>query len=231
MAESWRDILGRVPVNPSIDQSRAHQLHYRPGGQEMPPRSAARSYSSARDLLERELEAISAINERPAAVDGRHAVNQRAQPVNHRPATEDNRQAVKQRAQPVNHRPATEDNRQAVKQSKVPHNSLMAALEAVTADRPDPAVPGDATPPIIPPKRLPWRNFLLISLLSTIMGIATHALLNRAGGEAGTSVSREAAPARVLDGVWVNVPLPSRRPSNLRGAQNGDRGSSNSGGI
>jgi hypothetical protein len=211
MAESWRDILGRVPVNPSIDPSRAHQLHYRPGGQEMPPRSAARSYSSARDLLERELEAISAINERPAAVDGRHAVNQRAQP--------------------VNHRPATEDNRQAVKQSKVPHNSLMAALEAVTADRPDPAVPGDATPPIIPPKRLPWRNFLLISLLSTIMGIATHALLNRAGGEAGTSVSREAAPARVLDGVWVNVPLPSRRPSNLRGAQNGDRGSSNSGGI
>lgn len=195
-------------------------------------RSPVRAYSSAeaRDLLERELEAISArpIDDRPASVvDSRRAVKQRARPIDDRPASVDMRQAVKQGVRTIDDRPTSVDSTQAVKQRKVPRTSLMTAINAATPAAP--AVSERSTAQILP-KRLPWRSFLAISLSATIIGLSAHALLNRGGRDVDTSVTRHATPTTVLDGVLVSVPLPSRRPSNLRGEQSRDRSSSSSAG-
>jgi hypothetical protein len=214
MADSWRDILENAAASLSIDLNRARpgQVQFRPSIQGMRRRSPVRSYSSAeaRDLLERELEAISArpIDDRPASVV-------------------DSRRAVKQRARTIDDRPASVDSTQAVKQRNVPRTSLMAAINAATPAAP--AVSERSTAQILP-KRLPWRSFLAISLSATIIGLSAHALLNRGGRDVDTSVTRHATPTTVLDGVLVSVPLPSRRPSNLRGEQSRDRSSSSSAG-
>jgi hypothetical protein len=84
--DSWRDILENAAASLSIDLNRARpgQVQFRPSIQGMRRRSPVRSYSSAeaRDLLERELEAISArpIDDRPASVDSTQAVKQRKVP-------------------------------------------------------------------------------------------------------------------------------------------------------
>lgn len=268
MTASWRDILEGATASFSIDPNRARsgQVQHRHSIQGPRRRSPMRSYSSAeaRDLLERELEAISArpIDDLPASVDRRQAVNQRPRSKDDRPAFVDSwrpiterarsagdrlasvesGQAVNQRPRSIDDRPDTVDGRQvinqrvrfidgpastestqAAKQRKGPR-SLMAALNAVSPGTP--AVPENSTPPIMRPKRLPWRSFLLIPLSAAIIFLAAHTVLNHGGRDAGTSVTREAAPATSLDGALVSVPLPSRRPSNLRGEQSRDRGSS-----
>jgi hypothetical protein len=84
MADSWRDILRRAATSVSIDLDRARpsQVQYPSGIQGMRRRSPGRSYSEARALLERELEAISArpMDDQSASVDRRPAFKQRKVP-------------------------------------------------------------------------------------------------------------------------------------------------------
>jgi hypothetical protein len=234
MTGSWRDILENASASLSIglNRGRPSQVQYPPSTQGMRRRSPKPSYSSAeaRDLLERELEAISArpLHDRPAFADGRQAVNPRARPLGNLPAPlhhEQTVQTVDQRAGPLEDRPASADSRQVAKQRTVPRTSLMAALNAAT-----PAALEKSTPSIILPKRLPRRGFLVISVSAAIVGLSALALLNRGGRGAGASLNRQAAPVPVSAGALVSIPLPSRRPSNLRGEQSRARGSSGNAG-
>jgi hypothetical protein len=82
------------------------------------------------------------------------------------------------------------------------------------------SAPAERTPSARLPKRLPWRSLLAISLLA--MSAAAYALLSRGGKDPGTSETGQ-APVTNSNGVWVDAPLPSRRPSALRGQQSSGR--------
>jgi hypothetical protein len=67
------------------------------------------------------------------------------------------------------------------------------------------------------PRKLRWRSTAGISALVLTAGVSAYALLGhreKAPG-AGTSTSQAVhMPAAAKpDGVWVNIPLPSRRPA------------------
>ncbi len=186
---------GRVRPDPVL-----HRPQQRPP---VHPYSAA----EARGLLERELAALS---ERPA--DARPAPAP-ARPAEHWPAT-------------AGRGPAARQGRDPYTQEEVPYNSLMAALSRATPamlTEAEKSAPAERTPSARSPKRLPWRSLLAISLLATAAGLSAYALLSRGGKDAGTSQTGQATPVTNSDGVWLDVPLPSRRPSALRGQQSSGR--------
>jgi hypothetical protein len=209
MAGSWRDILESATATPPMDRGRVrpgsvlHRLASQ-GSQQRPP---VHPYSAAeaRDLLERELAALS---ERPA--DVRQA-----------PAS----------ARPEEHWPATAGRGPTAGQGRDPYtqegvNSLMAALSKATPamlTEAEKSVLAERTPAARSPKRLLWRSLLAISLLVIASGLSAYALLRRGGMTAGTSQTGQAQSVANSNAVWMDVPLPSRRPSALRGQQSSGR--------
>ncbi len=110
---------------------------------------------------------------------------------------------------------------------KVPYHSLMAALSTATPDMLTEAEKSVTlaiaepmrTPPVRSPERLSWRSLLAISALAVTAGLSAYAFLSRGGNDAGTSQTAQAPSAADPNAVWVNVPLPSRRPPALRAQQ------------
>jgi len=209
MAGSWRDILESATAAPPMDRGRVRPdpVLRRPvsqGSQQRPPVHPY-SVAEARGLLERELAAFS---ERPADVRPAPAP---ARPAEHCPAT-------------AGRGPAARQGRDPYTQEEVPYNSLMAALSKATPAmlmEAEKSAPAERTPSARSPKRLPWRSLLAISLLAT--SAAAYALLSRVGRDAGTRQIGQAPYVANSNGVWVDVPLPSRRPSALRGQQSSGR--------
>lgn len=211
MAGSWRDILESATPTPPMDRGRVrpgpvlHRLASQ-GSQQRPP---VHRYSAAeaRDLLERELAALS---ERPADVREAPAS---ARPEEHRPAIADRG-------------PTAGQGRYPHTQEEVPYHSLMAALSKATPamlTEAEKSVLAERTPAARSPKRLLWRSRLAISLLAIASGLSAYALLSCGGMTAGTSQTGQAQSLANSNGVWMAVPLPSRRPSTLRGQQNSGR--------
>ena len=122
---------------------------------------------------------------------------------------------------------AAGQERTPLSQEEVPYQSLMDAL-------------GRATPAMLteaeknaPAERLPavrkaqaasrrkpgWRSTAGISALVLTAGVSAYAVLGHRGKDpgAGTSTSQavQMPAAAKPDGVWVNIPLPSRRPAML----------------
>jgi hypothetical protein len=234
MAGSWRDILDGAAASSRIDAGRARrgQVQDRPGGRERHPSGRSHSGAQARDLLDLELQALSALT----------AGGQRG------PA--DRREAIPQRKPPHPMPPAGQavpmDGRYAAQPRRPRHTSLMAALNDVVRNpaahfrrlppeepRPFPRErerPGSYSPlrevlaPAeskrsarpMPAKRLRsiilsktfWQRSLPVFLLSVIViGVAAHMLLHR---------SRQIGAATNARGDLIDVPLPSRRPATLR---------------
>ncbi len=215
MSGSWRDILESATANPAIDRDRVRPrpVQQRPASQGLQRRPPVHPYSAAeaRGLLERELAAFS------------------AGPLDHRPAPPLVRPAEDRPA--AGRGPAARQQRVPCTQERVPYTSLMAALSSATpamlteAEKSAPPVRTRPirTPTIRSPKRLPWRSLLTISALAMTAGLSAYVLLNRGGTDAGTSQTGQIPSAANSSGVWVNIPLPSRRPSALRGGQSPGR--------
>jgi hypothetical protein len=209
MAGSWRDILERASAAPPMDRGRVRPdpvLHrsVSQGPRRRPP-VHPHSAAEARALLERELAAFS---QRPADVRPAPAP---ARPAEHRPAT-------------ARRGPAARQGREPYTQEEVPYNSLMAALSTATPamlTEAEKSAPAERTPSARLPKRLPWRSLLAISLLA--LSAAAYALLSRGGTDPGTSQPGQAPSLTNSNGVWVDVPLPSRRPWARRGQQSSGR--------
>ncbi len=225
MSGSWRDILESATGNHAIDRGGVRPGQ-RPASQGPQRRPAVHPYSAAeaRDLLERELAAFSArpAEDRPTAAYAR--------PMDHRPAEY---RPAPPPIRPPEDRPAAGRGQAAGQeripctQERVPYNSLMAALSTATPamlTEAEKSAPPVRTRSLRSPKRLPWRSVLAISLLAMTVGLSAYALLSRGGKDAGTSQTGQIPSAANSDGVWVNIPLPSRRPSALRGGQSPGRG-------
>ncbi len=211
MSGSWRDILESATANPAIDRDRVRPrpVQQRPASQGLQRRPPVHPYSAAeaRGLLERELAAFS------------------AGPLDHRPAPPLVRPAEDRPA--AGRGPAARQQRVPCTQERVPYTSLMAALSSATPamlTEAEKSAPPVRTRSLRSPKRLPWRSVLAISLLAMTVGLSAYALLSRGGKDAGTSQTGQIPSAANSDGVWVNIPLPSRRPSALRGGQSPGRG-------
>ncbi len=125
--------------------------------------------------------------------------------------------------------PAGAQERAPLSQEEVPYQSLMDALGRATpamlteaeknaqAER----LPAIRKAQAASPRRLPWRSTVGISALVLTAGVSAYAVLSHrekdpgAGTGTGTSTSQavQMPAAAKPDGVWVNIPLPSRRPA------------------
>jgi hypothetical protein len=209
MAGSWRDILESATADLPVDRGRVRPdpVLHRPVSRSPEQRPPANSYSAAqaRSLLEREL---AAFTEMPADV---RLASAPARPAEHWPT-------ITRRG------PAARQGRDPCTQEAVPYNSLMAALSTATPAMlrdVEKSAPAKRTPPARSPKRLLRRSLFAISLLA--MGAAAYTLLSRGGKDLGTSQTGRAPSVTNSNNVWVDVPLPSRRPSALRGQQSSGR--------
>ena len=123
--------------------------------------------------------------------------------------------------------PAAVQERAPLSQEEVPYQSLMDALSRATpamlteAEKNAPAerLPATRKAQAASPGRLPWRAITGVSALVLTAGLSAYAVLGHREKDpgAGTSTSQAAQmPAAAKpDGVWVNIPLPSRRPVKL----------------
>ncbi len=122
--------------------------------------------------------------------------------------------------------PAAGQERAPLSQEEVPYQSLMDALSKATpamlteAEKIAPAERLPATrKALASPRKLRWRSAAGISALVLTAGVSAYVVLGHRekdpGAGAGTRTSQavQMPAAAKPDGVWVSIPLPSRRPA------------------
>jgi hypothetical protein len=125
--------------------------------------------------------------------------------------------------------PAAAQGRAPLSQKEVPYQSLMDALSRATpgmlteAEKNAPAerLPAIRKAQVASRRKLGWRSAAGISALVLTAGVSAYAVLGHRGKDpgagAGTSTNQavQMPAAAKRDVVWVNIPLPSRRPAML----------------
>lgn len=123
--------------------------------------------------------------------------------------------------------PAAAQERAPLSQEEVPYQSLMDALSKASpamlteAEKHAPAerLPAIRKVQAASRRKLGWRSAAGISALVLTAGVSAYAVLSHSGKDAGagagtgTSQAVQMPAAAKPDVVWVNIPLPSRRPA------------------